>query len=177
MRIAPIAACFVFLGLSFSDAGLMARDPGHHTESPSETAQTPDPPTAAQDQPRLEIGLGWPDLRLRYNLWGPLDVEAKVAAAQGEIAYAGRLYWRACSLGPVTLVLGGEGGGLNYSAIDSLHGDGSYYGPFAGLQYRFVRQWALLVDYGPAWIHVNAQGGGITEQQWILNTALYFTVF
>jgi hypothetical protein len=141
----------------------------------SAVALTTSPTT--EDQDRLQVGLGWPDLRLRCNVWGPLDLEAKVAAGQGELAYAGRLYWRACHFGPVALVLGGELGGLNYSSVDTLDGDGDYYGPFAGLQYGFIKRWALLVDYGPAWIHVDSKGNSLTEQQWILNTALYFAIF
>src|SRR5580692_9681482 len=50
-------------------------------------------PTAASAQPRLQFGVGYPDLRVRFNLLENLDGEVKVAYATGASAYGARLYW------------------------------------------------------------------------------------
>ena len=125
----------------------------------------------------LQVGLGYPDLRLRYDLSGPIDIELKVAVEQGEQAYGGRLYWRITHAGPVGLLAGGEAGYLNFSSVDSISGDGDYGELFVGAQWTFVKNWTALVDYGLAKIQVRSEGLGVTELQWVINTALYYTLF
>lgn len=131
-----------------------------------------------EESPCLQFGLGYPDLRLRYHLSGPIDLEAKVALAQGEQAYGGRLYWRMFHLGPAGILLGGEVGFLDYNSIYTLSGTGDYGEIFVGAQYRFMKRWAALVDFGPAKIQVRADNGqSLAQQQWIFNTALYYVLF
>jgi|GEM_PF-2113943 hypothetical protein len=130
-----------------------------------------------QDQPKLQLGLGFPDLRLRVNLSGPVDAEAKVALSQGMQAYGARLYCRVFQGGPLGLRLGAEAGYLSFHDVDTLSGNGGYGELFLGAEYRFLKRWNALVDYGLAKIDVNAQGQSLAQQQWVLNTALYYTLF
>lgn len=134
---------------------------------------------ASQDftEPHFSIGVGYPDIRVRYAVWGPLDLEAKVAAGSGAVAYAGRIYWRAVAAGPVGFLLGGEVGGTDFSGLDSLDGAGYYYEPFVGAQYTFLQRWSLQADLGPAWIQESSHGVSVTDQQWIANFALYYAIF
>ena len=131
----------------------------------------------ATPRPRLQVGLGFPDLRVRANVYGSLDAELKAAFGDGEAVYGGRVYWRPYSLGPVDLVAGVEGGGLSFNGVDTLNGGGDYGSVFAGLQYNFLKRWMVMADIGPAWIHVESHGYGLTEEQWVLDTALYYALF
>ena len=144
-------------------------------KSDAASSQAPGNPSEPV-QPRLQVGLGWPDLRLRVRLFDPVDAEAKAAIAAGTVALGARIYWRAAQLGSMDLELGGEAGWLSYSGIDTLNGSGVYAEPLVGVQYRFLKDWSALVDIGPAWIQVSSQGQSLTEMQWTLNTALYFSI-
>jgi hypothetical protein len=130
------------------------------------------------DPGRLMVGAGWPYVGVRYNFWGPLDVEAKWAAGDGEYAYGARLYGKVAHWGIADVIAGGEFGGLVFSGVDTLDGNGYYGEPFAGVQIPFLKRWAFVVDAGPAWYSVHAnEGNSLSEQQWILNTAVYLGLF
>jgi len=122
-------------------------------------------------------GVGWPDLRVRYHLIPRLDLELKGAAGSGEEAVGVRGYWNLEKVGIFDLMLGLDGGWLGFSGVDTLNGDGWYGEPFVGLQYTFQKHWTALVDIGPAWMSVSSEGYSLNEEQWVLNTALYYSFF
>jgi hypothetical protein len=126
---------------------------------------------------RFAIGVGYPDLRARVRIIPDLDAELKVALAQGEEAYAGRLYLNPYSLGPLDLDLGVEAGFLNFNGVDSISGSGSYAEPFIGLEYRFLKRWRAAVDLGPTWINLSSSGQDLQDMEWTLNAALYCWLF
>jgi hypothetical protein len=167
-------SAFFLLGLGFL-ASSSRGWAGPQTEATALSSPATAPTQAAE--PTLQAGLGFPDLRLRYNLSGPIDAEAKVALSQGMQAYGARLYWRAVQAAPLGLLLGTEAGYLSFHNVDTLSGSGGYGEVFVGAEYRFLQRWKALVDYGLAKIDVNAQGQSLAQQQWVLNTALYFTLY
>lgn len=138
---------------------------------------SPSPTPVEDSYSRFAVGVGYPDLRARVSLIHGLDLEAKVALAPGEQAYSGRLYINPISLGPVDFDLGGEGGYLNFHGIDTISGNGTFYEPFVGVEYRFSRQWRITVDLGPALINVDSSGTSVSEWEWTYNTALYVWLF
>ena len=174
------AKLFACASVLFWSLPLLAGDPSaSNTPTKAAEPQAGAPASAAQDQAidTFQVGVGFPDIRVRYKAWGPLDVEAKVAADSESVAYAARLYYNPYTVGPVKLLVGAEGGGLSFSGLDSLSGTGGYWEPFVGLQYVFIPRWSLQADVGPAWISETSHGVSVTDQQWIANFALYYAIF
>lgn len=142
---------------------------------PAEAAY--DGSSAAPEAPsKFAIGVGYPDLRERMNLFPGLDEELKAAFADGEQAYAGRLYLLPAQFGRARLSIGGEGGVVEFNGRDALDGYGFFAEPFVGLDYRFGIC-MVNVDLGPAWIQLFAQGQTMQTWKWTYNTALYFFLF
>lgn len=141
----------------------------------SGAAHSQDAEAAVSD--RLMLGAGYPDLRLRSKLLSTLDVEAKLAAAEGVMAYSGRAYWQPYRVGAFTLLAGAEAGAFSFSGVEGLNGDGSFYQPFVGVQGRFARRWSAQLDAGPAFMQTRSSGISVDSQPWVLNAALYFSVF
>lgn len=123
------------------------------------------------------FGAGWPDVRLRSNVWGPVDLEAKAAVGPGAQAYSGRVYLRSYAHGAFTVLLGAEGGVLSFSDVEGLSGTGSFYEPFLGAQARFSQRWSAQLDAGPAFLTANALGQSLGYQAIVLNAALYYSLF
>jgi hypothetical protein len=144
---------------------------------PAAAAASYDPPSNADDAPsKFAVGIGYPDLRERMNLLPGLDEELKAAFADGEQAYAGRLYLLPAQFGRARLSIGGEGGVVEFNGRDALDGYGFFAEPFVGLDYRFG-PCMVNVDLGPAWIQLFAQGQTMQTWKWTYNTALYFFLF
>jgi hypothetical protein len=129
------------------------------------------------EEPKLLIGLGWPDVRLKTNLAGKLDAELKVAFSSGAMAYGGRLYWRPLAFGSLEPVVGGGGGLIAFSDLEGESGSGSYFEGFGGLQYTFLQHWKVLADCGPTWVQLNSKNESVSEQHWVFNIALYYVIF
>lgn len=179
MRLSNLSLSFLFALLAALGTGNLSAD-GTGVTAPTMSVQasaSPTTPVAESVQPRLQFGIGYPDLRARFNLLDSLDGEIKVAYSTGALAYGARLYWSPWNWMGLAAEVGAEAGGLNYSSVYTLNGDGFYGEPFAGLQYTFLGRWTFLADIGPAWIDINSEGQGLTRQQWIVNTALYLAVF
>lgn len=123
------------------------------------------------------LGVGYPDIRARLNIWRSMDVEAKAAIGSAEQAYSGRVFMRPFDLGPLAFEGGVEAGYLKFNVQDSLAGDGMFAEPFVGLEYGFSRRWRVNADIGPAWIKVVSSGQSLSELQWTYNTAIYFFIF
>ena len=126
---------------------------------------------------RYSFGIGYPDLRARAQVWGPMDVELKYAFGDGVQAYSGRLYYRAVPLQKLNLTLGAEGGALSFSGVESLSGTGSFFGGFAGAEYDLAKRLSLSADFGPQMVTVNSGGSSVGGLEWVISTALYFRVF
>jgi hypothetical protein len=126
---------------------------------------------------RFSLGVGYPDLRVRGQLIGPLDGELKYAFGEGIQAYSGRLYYRAAQIQNFNFTLGAEGGLLSFNGVQSLDGSGSFFGGFAGLEYAFTRRLSLSADFGPAMISAGSGGSSVSGLEWVINTALYFRIF
>ena len=125
---------------------------------------------------KFALGVGYPDLRERMNLFAGVDEELKAAFADGEQAYSGRVYILPARFGQARLVIGGEGGVLEFNGRSSLDGYGFFAEPFVGLDYRFG-PCLVNVDLGPAWIQLFDQGQTMQTWKWTYNTALYFFLF
>ena len=156
------------------------------TASPTPTLEIPPmPPVQAQptvvaapiNPHSLAFGIGYPDLRLRGQLWGPVDGEVKVGLAGGAQAYAGRLYYNYTHLGPVGLNVGGEGGWITLNGLDGVTGEGSYGEAFLGAQVGFAKRWGVSLDVGPALMNLNSDGISQSGTEWVVSTALYLWVF
>jgi hypothetical protein len=139
------------------------------------------PPAAAPaptaDMSSLAVGVGYPDLRLRFGLGPHWSLEAKGAFAQGLQIYSGRVSWDFGHVGPLRALLGAECGWAKFDGLDSISGNGVYGEGFAGLEYPFARRLRLTVDVGPAWLQASAQDHSLSTVDVIFNTALYFYLF
>ena len=131
----------------------------------------------------LALGLGYPDVRLRFTLGYGFDVEAKIAFEQGIQVYSGRLYWNFWDYHTVHLVVGAEGGYARFNQVDGLGGTegldgaGSAYECFLGLEYPFAGRLKLSADVGPALLSGSAQGYTYSTTQTIVNLALYIYLY
>jgi hypothetical protein len=123
------------------------------------------------------LGIGYPDLRARVRVWGPLDLEMKYALGDGVQAYSGRVYGRLWRTGGLQFQVGAEAGLLSFNAVESLSGNGSFYQAFAGAEYALGRRVALSADIGPAIVNVSDGKVSVSGLEWVYTTAFYFRVF
>jgi hypothetical protein len=144
--------------------------------SPTAAAQT-----QAQEpvdaRPCLSIGVGYPDLRLRGRIWGPLDAEFKFAFDNVSQAYSGRLYYNYWSWSNLDFDLGMEGGAIRFTGIDGLNGDGSFYEPFLGFAFNAGKIITLSAEIGPAFLNLNADGESLSTVNAVVTTAIYVHLF
>lgn len=179
MKTSCLLACLTLAQLIPATIG-MSMSSALEDESNKKTGQAavfgPERPVESS-RPKVQFGIGWPDVRVRFNLWRAIDGEAKVAFEEGIQAYGGRLYAQTARLGALAVLLGVEGGWVHFDGIESLGGDGHYGQAFAGLQYTVSERWAVTADIGPAFMNVNAEGYSQQSQGWVYNTALYFRIF
>jgi hypothetical protein len=75
------------------------------------------------------------------------------------------------------LIAGAEGGAFSFSGVEGLDGSGSFYQPFLGLQARFASRWSAQLDAGPAFMSTQSAGVSVSSQPWVMNAALYFSIF
>lgn len=129
------------------------------------------------DPQGLAIGIGYPDLRLRYGLGLGIDSEVKFAFAEGVQVYSGRLLWNFADLGQLKLLAGGEGGYAVFNGVQQLSGSGSTAGLFVGTEVAFAKRFRLGVDVGPAWLQVESEGQRLSTSDIVVNTALYIYLF
>ena len=129
-------------------------------------------PSAEGDH--LALGIGYPDLRLRYKLFDRLGIEAKAAFAEGLQVYSGRLSWDFLRLGPLNALAGGEGGWAKFDGIDTISGTGAFGQAYAGLELHLTRRLSLQADAGPAWLWAWSESRERTDMAMVFNTALYF---
>lgn len=128
--------------------------------------------------PRLSLGVGYPDLRLRYNAIGDFDVELKGALGDGVQVYSLRGYygiWQPSAA--FKAYAGAEAGLVNFSGVAGISGDGWLGLPFAGLQYSFAKRFSLALDLGPSFVSVSSGGESLMRSDWVANAGLYFTLF
>src|SRR4051812_15693984 len=85
------------------------------------TGSSPNPEKSNETfQPKLQIGVGWPDVRVRAHLIANFDGEAKVAFEDGIQAYGGRIYLQPARLGFFDMTVGIEGGWLRFDGVENL---------------------------------------------------------
>lgn len=125
----------------------------------------------------LAIGIGYPDLRLRYGLGRSVDTEAKFAFAEGVQVYSARLLWNFADLGQFKLLAGGEGGYAVFNGVQQLSGNGTTESLFVGTELAFAKRFRLGVDVGPAWLQAEAEGQRSSTNDIVVNTALYLYLF
>jgi hypothetical protein len=128
-------------------------------------------------RPILSFGIGYPDVRLRGRLWGPLDSELKFAFDNSSQAYSLRLYLTCWSWSALSLSAGLEAGAIRFGGIDNLSGDGAFWEPFAGLAYQASRLIGLTAEIGPAFTRLSADGVSIASTNTVITTAIYFRIF
>ena len=141
--------------------------------SPTASAPASTPTAEVSDQPmRFALGLGYPDVRLRYDIkdWA---LEAKGSFASGLQIYSGRLSWDFMSVGPLKALVGAEGGWIKFDQIDTISGTGSYGQLYVGLEYPFAKRLKLEVDGGPLYVQLNAEGQSVATGDLAFNAALY----
>ena len=149
------------------------------TLGPAADAQAGNPAASGAEPPpsRLALGVGYPDVRVRYSLAQRWNVEAKAAFADSLQIYSGRLSWNLADLGPLKVLAGGEGGWAKFDGVDSISGNGSYAQAYAGLEYPFAGRLRVSVDLGPAWIQAAADGANYSTTVLVYNTALYLYIW
>ncbi len=126
---------------------------------------------------RYSLGIGYPDLRVRAQVWGPLDAELKFAFGDGIQAYSTRAYVRAYEVKSLRVFGGAEAGMLSFSGVEGLNGSGRFFQGFAGLEYGFTQRLGLSADIGPAYVSLGDGKDGVGGLEWIFTTAFYFRVF
>jgi hypothetical protein len=165
---------------------------GYHQQAVADaSAASPDTGTGSADaspnlwtaastpaQPGVfALGVGFPDIRARYDFSTRFDVELKAAGETSTQAYSARLYFRALRWNELGAYAGAESGYLRFDGVYSLDGTGFFAEPFVGAEYFIDKRWFLNVDIGPAFVNVSSDGENIGEWQWTVNTALYYTLF
>jgi hypothetical protein len=175
--------CLLLAALALGLAGQVRADGAVPPAAPQPMAE-PEPatPTAstlspAADLSAFAVGVGYPDVRLRFGLGQDWSLEAKGAFAQGLQIYSGRVSWDFAALGPLRAMAGAEGGWAKFDGLDSISGDGAYAGGFLGLEYPLARRLRVTVDIGPAWLQASSQNHSLSAVDVIYNTALYFYLF
>jgi hypothetical protein len=125
----------------------------------------------------LALGIGYPDLRLRYSpvRWGAL--EAKAALASGVQVYSLRAYGLPYSWQQLDLVVGAEAGLANLSGVEGIDGSGDMEGAFVGLEYSPYNKLRLNIDAGPYRVAASSGDVSTASWEWIVNTALYWVLF
>jgi hypothetical protein len=144
----------------------------------TQTSTASGPMDGAQSaRPLLSFGIGYPDLRIRGKLWGPLDSELKFAFDNESQAYSLRLYATCWTWQRLDVNVGVEGGAIRFAGIDTLTGDGAFWEPFAGLAYQVSRLIGLTAEVGPAFMRVSADGVSVASTNTVITTAIYFRLF
>jgi hypothetical protein len=128
--------------------------------------------------PRLSVGVGYPDIRLRGNPIGDLDLEFKFAGLDSIQSYGLRLYVPLWAQGPAfKFYTGAEGAYVRFDGINTVSGDGWTGSFFAGVQYRFARRWSLGLDLGPSVAAVSSNSDSLVRVDWVGNAGVYFDLF
>lgn len=153
-------------------AAAAALSPVAESQAAAPLAEVPAPPLQT-----LAVGVGIPDLRLRYALGSRFDVEGKFAFATGLQVYTLRGIWNYFDVGQLKLTTGGEGGVLAINGASGLNGSGLVAGAFLGLEVPFARRFRVSIDAGPAWLQASASGQTFSATDFVYNGALYFYLF
>jgi hypothetical protein len=144
---------------------------------PTQTSIPAEASATSEEPPRVSFGVGYPDLRLRARIWGGLDGEFKFAFDDAVQVYSGRIYYTFWKWWVFDFNVGAEVGFLNFSGIETLSGNGSFYEPFVGLRYKFNKYFNLTSEVGPAFINVSSGGVSFSNTDTIVTTAIYFYLF
>jgi hypothetical protein len=141
-------------------------------------APTPAPSPTPSLHPRLSLGVGYPDLRLRGNPIGDLDLEFKFASLDSIQSYGLRLYVPLWKQGPqFSFYTGAEGAYVHFDNINTVSGDGWTGSFFVGVQYRFAKRWSLGLDLGPSVAAVSSSSDSVVRMDWVGNAGVYFDLF
>jgi hypothetical protein len=142
-------------------------------------AATPSPvPTS--EFGKLYLGVGWPDVKLRYSFQEPIDIEFKTAFGSGIQVYSGRVYWTYWSYRgalPLDLTTGLEGGIMNMHDDAGLNGGGADGLVFAGVETPLGKWGRLSVDLGPAYVSLHDNESNVDAWEWVITTGFYIRLF
>jgi hypothetical protein len=125
----------------------------------------------------LFLGVGWPDVKVRYGFEAPIDLEAKAAFGSGMQVYSGRVYWTYLRGQDLDLMAGVEGGYMNLQGADGLYGGGAHGGLFTGVEAPLGRWLRLSVDIGPDCYEEHSGNQSVSNIGWVVTTGIYLKLF
>jgi hypothetical protein len=143
--------------------------------APQTLSATVTPPVPAPST--LAVGVGYPDLRVRYDFARSWAVEAKGSWAEGLQAYGARLNDGFAHAGPLTLLAGAEAGWLKFDGIQTISGTGAYEQAYVGIELPFAQRWKLELDGGPLWAQLSSEGQSASGVDLVVDAALYLYVW
>lgn len=128
---------------------------------------------ASAEPSTVALGVGYPDVRLRYDFHPDWALEAKGSFGNGLQVYSGRLSYDFVKIGPLMALAGGEAGWIKFDGIDTVSGSGGYGQVFVGLEYPFASRLKLEADGGPLFAQLNAEGQSVKTGDLVFDAALY----
>jgi hypothetical protein len=122
---------------------------------------------------KLNLGLGWPYVGLKYNLSQGFSSELRYANGEGINVYAGRLYWNFYKPKNLDIFAGIEGGNITFNTLD-IKGTGYEGSVFIGGECFISKRLSLMMDIEPVFISLNSDDLGVEGVEWVTNFAVYF---
>ncbi len=140
---------------------------------PKVTSQRPDHSASVISPPSnsLALGLGYSYISLKYSPAKRFSVEARTAFGDGIIVSGGRLYFVVVSKSRTNLYLGPEFDYMHFD-VEDVKGAGYLGMLFIGGEHFVSRRLGVVLDFGPAYIHLNdsqlVQGKQTVLNEWEL---------
>ncbi len=124
---------------------------------------------------RTSLGLGYPYISVRNALTPRVSVEGRFAFSDEIQIYGARGYYTLRQVERLSLLSGLEVDFVSFKT-GSVSGYGLIAYPFLGGEYRVAERISLLMDFGPAFIHLKENDFSLTLDglEWVVNLGVYY---
>ena len=120
----------------------------------------------------LSLGLGYPDVSVKYDLKA-LAFEGKYISGSGVRAYAGRGYWNFYRAARLKGFTGLEAGYIEFNTLDTK-GTGGEAALFAGGEYFLADKLSLMMDLSPTFIALRSGSRNTGYVAFVANLGFYY---
>lgn len=128
---------------------------------------------------KLAIGIGYPNIDLKYNFSKSISSEVRYATGDGINVYAGRFYWNFCKLTAPEkskLFTGLEFGLVDFDTLDTK-GTGYEGSILFGGEFYITKKLSVMIDFAPTLISLKSDDVGVDGVEMVFNATFYYYIF